>query len=177
MCSHQLPCIFFNACAFAVLGLDGLFGSHFWEFFVAPLVMAGTENEACELQLAHDLSSSVNTKQRVYSQMTESRCCGNLSDIAGLLCIQIFPSCGKNYLTLLFTPILPPPAEEPSVASCGRRDYTENKGMRQEFPAPDSVLSQPRPWTSVTASLVSQSSYPVKNYQPTRNPVIFDADF
>ena len=121
MCSHQLPCIFFNACAFAGLGLDGLFGSHFWEIFVAPLVVAGTENEACELQLARDLSSSVNTKRRVYSQMTVSRCCGNLSDIAGLLCRQIFPSCGKNYLTLLFTPVLPPAAEEPSVASCIRR--------------------------------------------------------
>lgn len=86
MCSHKLPHIFFNADAFAVFVLGGLFGSHFWEFFVAPLVRAGTENKACELQLAHDLSNSVNTKRRVYSQMTVSRCCGNLSDIAGLLC-------------------------------------------------------------------------------------------
>lgn len=121
MCSHKLPHIFFNAYAFAVFVLGGLFGSHFWEFFVAPLVMAGTENKACELQLAHDLSNSVNTKRRVYSQMTVSRCCGNLSDIAGLLCRQIFPSCGKNYLTFLFTPVLPPIAEELSVASCSRR--------------------------------------------------------
>lgn len=48
---------------------------------MAPLVMAGSENKACELQLAHDLSSSVNTKLRVYSQMTTSRCSGNLSDM------------------------------------------------------------------------------------------------
>lgn len=83
--------------------------------------MTGSENKACELQLAHDLSSSVNTKLRVYSQMTASRCSGNLSDIAGVLCRQIFPSCGKNYLTFLFTPLLPLTAKELlSVASCSR---------------------------------------------------------
>lgn len=96
---------------------------------MAPLVMAGSENKACELQLARDLSSSVNTKRRVYSQMTVSRCCGNLSDIAGLLCRQIFPSCGKNYLTFLFTPVLPATAEELlSAACCSRRGLCRKQG-------------------------------------------------
>lgn len=68
--------------------------------------MAGSENKTCELQLAHDLSNSVKTKLRIYLKMTASRCSSNLSDIAGTLCRQIFPSCGKNYLTFLFTPLL-----------------------------------------------------------------------
>lgn len=54
----------FNTFSFAVLVL-GLYGSHVWGFLVPP-VMAGSENKACELQLAHDLSSSFNTKLGVY---------------------------------------------------------------------------------------------------------------
>lgn len=107
---------------------------------MAPLVMAGSESKACELQLARDLSSSVNTKRRVYSQMTVSRCCGNLSDIAGLLCRQIFPSCGKNYLTFLFTPVLPATAEELlSAASCSRRGLHRKRGHARS--------SQPQAWS------------------------------
>lgn len=87
---------------------------------VAP-VMAGSEKQARELQLAHDVSGSVNTKPGVYSQMAASRCSGDLSDIAGTLWRQIFSSCGKNYLTFLFTPLLPPTAKELlGVASCSR---------------------------------------------------------
>ena len=102
--------------------------------------MAGSESKACELQLARDLSSAVNTKRRVYSQMTVSRCCGNLSDIAGLLCRQIFPSCGKNYLTFLFTPVLPATAEELlSAASCSRRGLRRKRGHARS--------SQPQAWS------------------------------
>lgn len=79
---------------------------------MSPSVIAVSKNKACELQRAHDLSSSVNTKLRVYLQMTASRCSSNFSDIAGILCRQIFPSCGKNYLTFLFIPRLPPTAKE-----------------------------------------------------------------
>lgn len=43
--------------------------------------------------------------------MTASRCSSNLSDIAGVLCRQISPSCVKNYLAFLFTPLLPPTAK------------------------------------------------------------------
>lgn len=99
--------------------------------------MAGPENRACKLQLAHDLSSSVNTKWRVCLQMTASRCSSNLSDIAGRLCRQIFPSCGKNYLTSLFTPLLPPTAEKLlSVASCSRSGICLKQGNTVGVPQP-----------------------------------------
>lgn len=79
---------------------------------MSPFIMVGSENKACELQLAYDLSSSVNTKLRVYLNLTASRCSSNLSDIAGSLCRQIFPACRRNYLTFLFTPLLLPTAKE-----------------------------------------------------------------
>lgn len=95
----------FNTYSSAVLVLSGLYGSNLGGGLVSP-VMSGSENKACELQLVHDLSNSVKTKLRIYLKMTASRCSSNLSDIAGTLCRQIFPSCGKNYLTFLFTPLL-----------------------------------------------------------------------
>lgn len=101
--------------------------------------MSGSENRACKLQLARDVSSSVTTKWRLCLQMTASRCSSNLSDIAGILCRQIFPSCGKNYLTFLFTPLLPPTAEKLSVASCSRNGICWNK----EYPR----CSQTQTWS------------------------------
>lgn len=175
MCSHQLPYIFFNAYAFAVLvlvvSLVHIFGSFQW------LLQSWLDQKIRPVNCSQLVICQVNTKCRVYSQMTVSRCCGNLSDIAGLLCRQIFPSCGKNYLTFLFTPVLPATAEELLWLPAAEGGYAESKGMQQAFPAPDLVLSRPRPWTSVIAPLVSQSSYPVEKQQPTKKPSIFDTDF
>lgn len=40
---------------------------------MSPSIMAGSKNKACELQPALNLSSSVNTKLRVYLQIDDSK--------------------------------------------------------------------------------------------------------
>lgn len=56
----------FHAYAFAVLILLVVSMVPILGGLVSLSVMAGSENKACELHLAHDLSSSVNAKLRVY---------------------------------------------------------------------------------------------------------------
>lgn len=53
--------------------------------------MAWSENRTWKQQLAHDLSSWVNTKLRVCLQLTASRCSSNLSDIVGMYVDKDFP--------------------------------------------------------------------------------------
>lgn len=137
--------------------------------------MVGSENKACELQLAYDLSSSVNTKLRVYLNLTASRCSSNLSDIAGSLCRQIFPACRRNYLTFLFTPLLLPTAKEwLSVASCSRSAVCSNKQITGGLPKPRQGLTIPcaidfHYCHSCYLRVLTQW----KKYQPTKKCYIF----
>lgn len=110
------PPVHFNAYAFAVLVLGGLCGSDFGGFSCL-LSWLHQKARAASCNLAY--ASSVNDKLIVDLRKTVSRRSSNLSDIAGISCRQIFPSCGKNYLTFLFTPLLPPMANELlSVVPC-----------------------------------------------------------
>lgn len=105
MSSHQHPSLWAFECLLLwFLYLVMFLQVTFWGVLVW-LYLDQVAKLWCELQQPHN-SIKLSVELRVYLKMTASRCSSNLSDFAGILCRQTFPSCGKNYLTFLFMPLL-----------------------------------------------------------------------
>lgn len=137
-------------------------GASCWGFSCL-LSWLGEEIRPLKLQLTPDLSRTLNTKLRVYSQTTASPWSGNLSDIAGMVHGHIFPSCGKNYLIFLFTSLLPPMAQKWLWLQVSTMRFVKTRKCYVRIPEPTLCLSIAYAIALRVAHLASQRLLPVQN--------------